>query len=55
MLDDKALTWVQIIGGLAAGWFAWQATRYDTLILALVVLLMGFSAHHNSGGKKRRR
>ena len=51
-MDPKTQGWIQLIGGLIAGWFGWQAQDYGVLVLAVVALVM--SAHH-LGGKKGRR
>ncbi len=43
-MDAKTLGWIQLIGALVAGWFGWQAGRWDSLVLALVFLIMAY--HH---------
>jgi len=43
-MNAKLLGGVQLVGALIAGWFAWQGARWDSLVLALVFLIM--SIHH---------
>lgn len=50
MLTSKQLAWLQLIGGLIAGWFAWQEMDYAAMIFAVLFLLVAF--HHFTEGKK---
>ena len=39
-MEPKILGIIQLVGALIAGWFGWQAKRWDTLVLALVFIVM---------------
>lgn len=43
-LKAKQLGWIQLLGALVAGWFGWQAQRWDSVVLAAVFLVMSY--HH---------
>jgi len=43
-LEPKTLGWIQLIGALLAGWFGWQGQRWDSVVLAVVFLIMAY--HH---------
>lgn len=44
MLKSKQLAWLQLIGGVIAGWFAFQEMDYAAMIFAVLFLLMAL--HH---------
>jgi len=48
-MDRKNLALVQLVGALIAGYLAYQVQRWDTVVLAVVFLIM---AHGNYSGKK---
>lgn len=52
MVDPKTLGVVQLLGALFGAWFGWQAQRWDSVVFAVVFLVM--AVHHlaEKGAKK---
>jgi len=50
MLTGKQLAWVQLIGGLVAGWLGYQNNDWGVVVLAVVMLII--SLHHFTSAKK---